>query len=120
MGIQFSHKIAAVNRLDMADMLLASGNLDRADALYRDLAQDAPNDADVSAALGTIALRRGDKDRARQEWKLAIGQGIQDAALCFQYESLAELAGVPEDELRPVLVVGCPEVCSPSHHSSTK
>src|SRR5580693_5662302 len=90
-------------RMLMADMLLASGNLDRADALYRDLAQEKPEDADVSAALGTVALRKGDKDRARQEWKLAIGQGIQDAALCFQYAGLAEMAGVPEDELRPVL-----------------
>jgi tetratricopeptide (TPR) repeat protein len=87
----------------IADLLLASGELDRAEAIYRDLARETPQDAGVFAALGNIALRKGDKDGARQEWKRAIDRGIDDATLCYQYAALAEMAGLPEDELRPAL-----------------
>ena len=87
----------------MADMLLAAGDLDRAAAIYSDLAREAPKDSDVRAALGNIALRKGDNDRAREQWKLAIALGIQDATLCYQFAALGELAGVPEAELRPAL-----------------
>ena len=90
-------------RVLMAEMLLAAGDLERAEPLYRDLEREAPQDAGVSAALGTIALRKGDQDRARYEWKRAIGKGIEDATLCYQYATLAEMAGVPDAELRPVL-----------------
>ena len=87
----------------IADMLLAAGDLDRAGAIYSDLAREAPKDSDVHAALGNIALRKGDNDRAREQWKLAIALGIPDATLCYQFAALGELAGVPEAELRPAL-----------------
>ena len=87
----------------LAELLMASGQLERAEALYRDLAREQPDAADVSAALGAIALRQGDNGRARQEWKRAIGQGIGDATLCYQYAALAGMAGIPADEIRPAL-----------------
>ncbi len=90
-------------QLILADLLLATGRLERADTLYRQLARERPESADVSAALGTIALRQGDYDRARQHWKLAIDQGITDAMLCYRYAVLAETAGLPAGEVRPVL-----------------
>jgi tetratricopeptide (TPR) repeat protein len=87
----------------MADMLLAAGELDRARSIYSDLARDTPLDPVVPAALGNIALRQGDHARAREQWKLAIALGIQDATLCFQYAVLGDRAGVPDEELRPAL-----------------
>jgi tetratricopeptide (TPR) repeat protein len=90
-------------RLLMADLLVTSGELDRADALYRDLAREAPDNADVHAALGAIALRKGDSAGARQEWKRAIQQGIGDAELCYRYAVLADTAGLPREEIVPVL-----------------
>ena len=88
-------------RLLLADVLLTAGELDRAEMLYRELAADAP--AESSAAFGAIALRRGDSDGARREWKRAIAQGIEDASLCYRYAVLADQAGLPPDEIRPAL-----------------
>jgi tetratricopeptide (TPR) repeat protein len=88
----------------MADMLLAAGELKRAEIVYSDLARDSPQDARVHAALGAIALAEGDNNRARREWKLAIALGIADATLCYQYAVVGEQADVPEDDLRPALV----------------
>ncbi|HEV8038660.1 MAG TPA: hypothetical protein VGP62_07340 [Bryobacteraceae bacterium] len=87
----------------IADMLLAAGELDRAETIYIDLEREARKDAGVHAALGNIALRKGDNGRAREQWKLAIGLGIQDATLCYQFAALGELAGLPDSELRPAL-----------------
>ena len=87
----------------LADLLAASGELDRAEGLYRDLAREAPGNADIPAALGAIALRRGDKDGARREWKLAIQAGVTDARLCYRYAVLAGMAGLSNDEIRPAL-----------------
>jgi hypothetical protein len=90
-------------QLILADLLLAAGELARAEALYRELARARPESADVSAALGTIALRQGDNDRGRRHWKHAIDQGVTDAMLCYRYAVLAGTAGLPADEIRPAL-----------------
>ena len=90
-------------RLLLADLLFVVGALDRAEAAYGDLAREAPEAADISAALGTIAFQKGDQYRARKLWKLALDQGLSDAALAFRYATLASAAGVPADEIRPVL-----------------
>jgi tetratricopeptide (TPR) repeat protein len=90
-------------QLILADLLLASGELERAEKLYGELARARPESADISAALGAIALRQGDSDRARQHWKHAIDQGVTDAMLCYRYAVLAGTAGLPADEIRPAL-----------------
>jgi tetratricopeptide (TPR) repeat protein len=87
----------------LADLLVMSGELDRAAALYRDLARQRPGSADVSAALGAIALRKGDAAGAREFWKRAIDQGVTDAQLCFRYAILADNAGLMSDQIRPAL-----------------
>jgi len=92
-----------VSRLLLADVLLAAGELDRAEALYRALENEAPQSAEISAALGTIALRRGDLAAARFQWKQAIDWGIGDASLCYRYAVVAEQAGAPAEEIRPAL-----------------
>lgn len=87
----------------MADLLLANGWLNRAEEAYRALAIEDPADADVPAALGAIALRRGNTDGARREWKRAIELGVTDAVLCYRFAVLASGAEVPADEIRPAL-----------------
>ena len=46
----------------MAELLAAIGEWDRAETLYRDLAREDPLNALAPAALGTIALKRGDRE----------------------------------------------------------
>jgi tetratricopeptide (TPR) repeat protein len=92
-----------VSQSVLADLLAAAGELDRAEVLYRELEQEAPGDADVAAALGTIALRRGNNDGARREWKRAIERGVTDPVLCYRYAVLAGMAGLTSEEVRPAL-----------------
>ena len=87
----------------LAELLLESGQLDRAEALYGDLGKESPQNADISAALGTIALRKGDVLRARLKWKQAIAEGMTDANLCYRYAAIAEEAGIAPSEIRPAL-----------------
>lgn len=84
----------------MAELLLTIGELDRAETLYRELDREAPQDAQAPAALGSIALKRGDREAARREWKRAIDRGISDADLSYRYAILASNAGLPTGEVR--------------------
>jgi tetratricopeptide (TPR) repeat protein len=87
----------------MADLLLASNELKRAEAAYQMLANERPDDPLIAAALGNIALRQGDRDKAREQWKRAIHFGIRDATVCYRYAILAEDAGVAPDEIGAAL-----------------
>ena len=91
------------SRMSIADLLLASGDLNRAEAAYSALAKQRPDDPVPVAALGTIALRRNQQAKAREQWKLAMQLGIADAELCYQYAILAEEAGMPNDEIAGAL-----------------
>jgi tetratricopeptide (TPR) repeat protein len=99
--VQVSDVPPLASRLLLADVLLTMSELERAEKRYRELVPEAP--AEASAALGAIALRRGDSDGARREWKQAILQGVKDASLCYRYALLADQAGLPPDEIRPAL-----------------
>src|SRR5207302_11179247 len=92
---QISGVSALASRSLMAELLAAIGEHDRAEALYRELAREAPADAEIPAALGAIALERGDHEGARREWKRAIALGVNDAALCYRYATLASAASLP-------------------------
>ncbi len=87
----------------LAEALLAGGDLDRSEALYRDLARESPASAGVWAALGAIELRRGNSEAARGNWKRAIELGIEDPVLCYRYAVLGSNLGLPPDEIRPAL-----------------
>ena len=91
------------SHLLLAELLFASGDLDRAEASYRDLGRQAPNVAAIPAALGTIALRKGDRNSARDEWRRAMDLGIDDPSLCFRYALLAQEAGLDTGEIRRAL-----------------
>ena len=87
----------------IADLLSASGDLTRSEQIYLHLAQQQTNNPDLSAALGAIALRRGDTTSARTYWKQAIEEGVRDANLCYRYAALAEQSGLAVNEIRPAL-----------------
>ncbi len=91
------------SRLLLADLSMAAGELDRAEELYRNLDRESPGNPNISIALGTIALRKGDRAGARNEWKHAIAEGAADASLCYRYASLADDAGLPASEIRAAL-----------------
>ena len=87
----------------LAEVCVALGNLDRAETLYRELAEEAPDDADISVARAALALERGDLQTARTEWLRAQAQHLRDAAACYRYFVRARNAGFPAEELRPAL-----------------
>ena len=94
---------AAGVRLLLAGLLLDAGEWRRAEPLYRDLLGEAPANGDVHAALGTIAFHQGDRATAQREWQRAVELGVTDDALCFRYTILAQNAGVPAEQMRPIL-----------------
>ena len=93
----------STSRSVLAELLSASGELDRAATLYRELARESPRDPDIAAALGNIALRKDNPWEARRKWKEAIREGVTDANLCYRYAALADDAGVPANEILPAL-----------------
>lgn len=90
-------------RMLIGQLFLAEGEFDLAEAVFRDLDREAPSSPDVPAALGVIALHRGDAAGARHAWKRAIEQGITDAGLCYRYAILADQAGLGAVDIRPAL-----------------
>ncbi len=98
-AVEVSDVSQSASGLLLAQLLLAAGEFDRAQALFTAM----PDSADVSAALGTIALHNGDLTAARLAWKRAILQGISDAQLCYRYAILADQAGLSPDDIRPAL-----------------
>ncbi|MDQ2711600.1 MAG: DUF1570 domain-containing protein [Acidobacteriota bacterium] len=87
----------------LADLTMADGELDRAEASYLELARRIPSNTSVLAALGTIALRKGNDLRAEQLWRQAIQKGLKDANLCYEYAVLAEDRNSNRDEIRRAL-----------------
>jgi tetratricopeptide (TPR) repeat protein len=101
--VQISDLSSFDSRLMTADLLFACAEWDRAEAEYGELARQHPANAMVAAALGNTAFRKGDRSRAREQWKQAMQLGIRDAMLCYQYAILADDAGVPADEISQIL-----------------
>ena len=91
------------SRLMIAELLLASSELKRAESAYQDLVRERPDNAAVAAALGTLALRKGDRATAREQWRRATELGIGDSGVCYQYAVLAEEANLPREEIATAL-----------------
>ncbi|MGB9456744.1 MAG: tetratricopeptide repeat protein [Bryobacteraceae bacterium] len=90
-------------KLVLANVLVTSQQLDRAEALYDQLARDAPNRPEAYAGLGVIAMARGDTEAARRWWKRALELGLADGDICYRYVALLDGAGVTGAELRAAL-----------------
>ena len=102
-NIQVSTLADLDSRVPIAGLLLACGDLDRAEQAYAELAKERPNDPGIPAALGTIALRKKNPFAAREQWKRAMQLGVTDASLCYRYAILAEDAGLPNREITAAL-----------------
>jgi tetratricopeptide (TPR) repeat protein len=78
----------------LAQLLLVSGYLVQARSRYEELLKESPGDPNLRAALGTIALRQGNREEALKQWGQALINGVTDPELCFRYAVLAEDAGI--------------------------
>jgi hypothetical protein len=87
----------------LAGLVLASGDLDRAQAVYRSLQTQRTLDPAVAATLGSIALRKHDDVKALLEWKRAFDLGVRDPGLCYQYATLLESAHASDDQIASAL-----------------
>jgi tetratricopeptide (TPR) repeat protein len=87
----------------LADLLVATGKLDRARARYAEIARQTPHDPAIHAALGSIAFSKGEREEALREWRQALDDGLTDADLCFRYALAAEDAGAPQSDIRAAL-----------------
>jgi hypothetical protein len=100
-------RASRVNQADadavLAALVLASGDLDRAQAVYRSLQTGRTSDPAVAATLGSIALRKHDDVKAILEWKRAFDLGMTDPVLCYQYATLLENAHAPDDQIAAAL-----------------
>ncbi len=96
-------RASSVNQSDsdfvLAGLVLASGDLDRAQAVYRTLQTERTSDPAVAATLGSIALRKHDDVKAILEWKRAFDLGVRDPVLCYQYATLLESTHAPSDQI---------------------
>jgi tetratricopeptide (TPR) repeat protein len=82
-------------RAILADLRLANGDLAAAESAFRELAAEQPASARVHAALGAVALKRGDTAGAVALWQRALELGTTDAGLCYRYAMLADSRGLP-------------------------
>ena len=87
----------------MAELLLASGEWNRAQARYLDLLQQWPDNPDILAGLGVVALRKGDRRGAAEWWRKAMDHGERDPTLCYRYAVLADGSGLPTAEIKRAL-----------------
>ncbi|MGP0073602.1 MAG: tetratricopeptide repeat protein [Bryobacteraceae bacterium] len=101
--VQVSDVSPLAARVLLGQLLLTGEAFDRAEELFRGLAREAPDSPDVSAALGVIALHKGDIAGAQHAWKQAIDEGVSDAKLCYRYAMVADQAGLAADQIRPAL-----------------
>jgi tetratricopeptide (TPR) repeat protein len=101
--IEVSDISSRTSRYLIAEVLLATGKVERAETLYRELAQEKPNDTDVAAALALVALRRDDPEGARRQWTRALAEGIHDPEVCYRYAITAQDAGFSAEDVRPAL-----------------
>ena len=90
-------------RVVLAGLRHAAGQTDRAEAAYRELAAERPDAPEIPAALGLIALGRGDQSAAVQEWSRALALGLRDADLCFLYAQLADERELGAAQIRAAL-----------------
>jgi hypothetical protein len=100
-------RTSRVNQADsdsvLAGLVLASGDLERAEGVYQNLQTRRTSDPGVAATLGSIALRRHDDVKAILEWKRAFDLGLNDPVLCYQYATLLQDAHAPDDQVAAAL-----------------
>lgn len=91
----------AAPRLTLAEVLLDRGEIDDAEALFRAVADQEPNNARALLGLGNVALQRNDADRAlallRRAAERAPRSGVVHAALLQAYRRKGDDKAVEEE-----------------------
>jgi hypothetical protein len=90
-------------QLLLAGVLLAAEDLDAAEAVYREVAPQAPRDPSMLAGLASIAAARGKADESLTLFDGALSNGLADPDLCYHYAVLLDLAGGSTDTHRAAL-----------------
>ena len=83
----------------IADLLVANGEWNRAEAKYRELLQAYPDEPRLLTGIGTLGYRNGKQAMALESWRKAIELGADDPDLCYRFALLAQEARLPEDEI---------------------
>lgn len=91
------------SRILMADLLFANGEWARSEESYRALLAETPNDAELLASLGTIALRQDRKPEAAVYFRRALDNHLSNAALCYRYALVADELSMPPEEIERAL-----------------
>jgi len=89
--------------LVLGDLLLTSRQPGRAEALFGQLAREAPRRPEPYAGLGAAAMAAGKNEDARRWWKRSLELGLADGDICYRYAALLDAAGVSGAELRDAL-----------------
>jgi tetratricopeptide (TPR) repeat protein len=98
-GVEVSEPSRLASGMLLADLLATTGKMDRAEALYGELAKEAPDDPSVLAALAAIAHKKGDDAAARRQWRRALDQGLEDDDARYNLAILENNAGEHEAAL---------------------
>lgn len=89
--------------LTLAGMLVAAGQPDLAESIYRDAALESPEDPSVLGGLAAVALQKRKPDESRSLFEKALSHGLADADLCYQYAVLLDRIGGPVELRRAAL-----------------
>ena len=87
----------------LAGMLLATGDLGRAETMYRQAAADAPEDPAVLGGLAAVAAAKNRPAESSGLFARALARGLADPELCYRYAVLLDRSGASSEERRPAL-----------------
>jgi tetratricopeptide (TPR) repeat protein len=87
----------------IADLFLATGKHDNAEAIYARLAAERPGSPEIQEALGHLALRRGQDEVARRFYQRAIELGSRSGRVRYDYATLLREQQAPEERVIALL-----------------
>jgi tetratricopeptide (TPR) repeat protein len=90
-------------RLALADLMVAIGRREGAQAEYARLEKEQPDRADLDRSIGYTALWNKDVETARRYFAKAFDAGDADAQMCFQLAALERQAKQPAAKIIPIL-----------------
>ncbi len=87
----------------IADLFVTNGNWGAAERLYDKLLERLPNDPELLASLGSLALRKGDPLGAAKYWARALNTGLKNSTLCYRYALVADQMNFPSERIEEAL-----------------